>query len=108
MHGLTTATIILFLIFDEKISASGPFNGELQKKQAILSTTGSKYPIGPSRKIKYYIGEDKESAIIDLEVNKRTAAKDSKSFLFMIETLNLFSERSKNSDYYKILGSFYS
>ena len=90
-------------IFEECINASGLFNGGLQKKQIILSSADGKYPIGPSRKIKYYVGADKESVLVDLEVNKRTAAKDAKSFIFMSETLNLFSDHANNSDYYKVL-----
>lgn len=90
-------------VFDEVISASGVFNGEQLKKQDILVTLSGNYPIGPIRKIAQYVGEDKDAVIVDLEVNKRSAAKDSKSFIFMNETFDIFRQRSNNSEYYQIL-----
>ena len=90
-------------IYDEVISASGLFGGEIQKKQDILTTSGGNYPIGPVRKIEKYVGNDKEAVIIDLSVNQRTAAKDSKSFIFMKETRELFYEHSNYSEYFQVL-----
>lgn len=90
-------------IFDEAISAAGLFNGEVQKKQDILTTTGGNYPIGPVRKIPCYVGESKDEVIVDLEVNKRSAAKDSTSFIFMDETLEIFYKHCNNSEYFQIL-----
>ena len=90
-------------IYDEAISASGLFGGEIQKKQDILTTSGGNYPIGPVRKIEQYVGNDKEAVVIDLSVNQRTAAKDSMSFIFMEETLELFHEHSNYSEYFQVL-----
>lgn len=90
-------------IYDEVISASGLFGGEIQKKQDILTTSGGNYPIGPVRKIEQYVGNDKEAVVIDLSVNQRTAAKDSMSFIFMEETLELFHEHSNYSEYFQVL-----
>ena len=90
-------------IYDEVISASGLFGGEIQKKQDILTTSGGNYPIGPVRKIEQYVGNDKEAVVIDLSVNQRTAAKDSMSFIFMEETLELFHEHSNYSEFFQIL-----
>lgn len=90
-------------IFDETICASGFFGNENQKKQDILTTSGENYPIGPVRKIVYYVGENKDNVIIDLEVNKRSASKDSKSFIFMDETLKVFNQHSNYSEYFQIL-----
>ncbi len=90
-------------IFDETISAAGLFNGEIQKKQDILTTSGKNYPIGPVRKIPYYVGNEKDTVIVDLEVNKRSASKDSRSFIFADETLDLFFEHCDYSEYYQIL-----
>ena len=90
-------------VFDETISAAGLFYGEIQKKQDILTSMGSNYPIGPGRKIPNYVGENKDAVIVDLEVNKRSAAKDSKSFLFLDETLEIFYQYSNDSEYFQIL-----
>lgn len=90
-------------IFDETITAAGYIGGEMQKKQDILTTTPDNYPIGPGRKIQYYVGEEKDAVIVDLEVNKRSAAKDSKSFIFMEETLEMFYQHSNYSEYFQIL-----
>ena len=90
-------------IFDEVISAGGTFDGDIQKKQDILTTIPGRYPIGPVRKIRDYVGDDKDDVLVDLTVNQRTAAKDSKSFIFSNETLNLFYEHSKCSEYFQIL-----
>lgn len=95
-------------IYDEVISASGVFGGEIQKKQDILTTSGGNYPIGPVRKIEQYVGNDKDSVVIDLYVNQRTAAKDSKSFIFMEETLELFYELSNYSEYFQVLMELYN
>ena len=90
-------------IYDETISASGFFNSKNQKMQEILTTDGNHYPIGPVRKITEYVGNQKDTAIIDLEVNKRTASNNSCSFIFQSETLDLFSEKSNPSDYVRLL-----
>lgn len=90
-------------IFDEAISAAGFFSGEMQKKQDILTTSGSSYPIGPSRKISSYVGDDKDDVVIDLEVNKRSATKDSRSFIFSDETLELFYQHCHYSEYFQVL-----
>lgn len=90
-------------IFDETITAAGFFGGEIQKKQDILTTAAGSYPIGPGRKIPCYVGEDKDAVIVDLEVNKRSAAKDSKSFIFLDETLDVFYQHSNYSEYFQIL-----
>ena len=90
-------------VFDETISAAGIFDGGEQKKQEILTTVSSKYPIGPVRKIREYVGNDKESVFVDLAVSQKTAEKDSKSFIFCIDTLELFYRHSNYSEYYQIL-----
>jgi energy-coupling factor transporter ATP-binding protein EcfA2 len=90
-------------IFDEAISASGMFGGEMQIKQDILTTFPGKYPIGPVRKIQDYVGENKDALVIDLTVDKRTAAKDSKSFIFCKDTMELFYKHSNYSEYFQIL-----
>lgn len=90
-------------IFDETLTSSGLFNGDIQVKQDMLTTSGSSYPIGPVRKVQQYVGKQREAARIDLEVSKRTAAKDSKSFIFSDETLDIFEHFSNYSEYYQVL-----
>ncbi len=90
-------------LFDEVISASGLFDGEKQKKQDILTTPEEGYPIGPARKIPYYVGNEKDKLAVTLGVNRRTAEMDSRSFLFCGETMKLFEEHSGYSEYFRIL-----
>ena len=92
-------------IFDETIAAAGLFGGEIQKEQDILTTATAEgsYPIGPERKIPCYVGKDKDAVIVDLEVNKRSIAKDSKSFIFSDKTLEVFYKHSNYSEYFQIL-----
>ncbi len=90
-------------LFDEVISASGFFEGEIQKKQIILSTSNDGYPIGPVRKKHYYISDPNKGFEVMLKVNQSLAIKESKSFLFMGETLDLFEKYGNYSEYYQIL-----
>lgn len=90
-------------IFDEEICASGWFAGENQKKQVILTSSGVKYPFGPTRKVQDYIGNKRDDAIVDLEVSKVTASKESRSFVFADETLKVFENYSNYSEYYQVL-----
>ena len=91
------------VVFDEVISASGMFDGSIQKKQDILTTTSEKYPIGPVRKIPFYVGDDKDDVLIDLTVNQKTAAEQGRSFIFMDETMELFYQHSGYSEYFQVL-----
>lgn len=90
-------------LFDEVISAAGLFDGEIQKKQDILTTFDGNYPIGPTRKVSLYVGADKDSFAVTLGVNKKTAEINAKSFIFLDETLKLFNEQSGYSEYFQIL-----
>lgn len=94
-------------LFDEVISAGGFFDGEHQKMQDIITTTGKTYPIGPVRKIPYYVGDKKEALKVDLSVNKVTASKESTSFIFKKETLELFEQHSNYSEYYQVLSELH-
>lgn len=90
-------------VFDETVSASGMFDGHQQKKQVILTTTAEKFPIGPTRKIRQYIGDNKDEVVVDLTVNQRRSAEESKSFIFSRETLELFYTHSNYSEYFQVL-----
>ncbi len=90
-------------IFDEVISASGKFNGEDKDVQPILTTSQEGFPIGPTRKIKYFIGSNASKVQIDLGVCQKTASKESKSFIFSYETMELFYQNSNYSEYFQVL-----
>ena len=90
-------------VFDEVISAGGAFVESNHKMQDILTTSGKSYPIGPVRKVSCYVGANKEDLRVDLEVNKRTTAMNSKSFVFSEETMDLFIANSNYSEYVQIL-----
>ena len=90
-------------IVDETITAAGLFDGVVQKKQVILTTSSTQYPIGPVRKIPYYVGTSKDAVIVDLEVNKRSASKDSKSFIFLNDTLEVFYQHCNDTEYFQVL-----
>jgi len=94
-------------IFDEVISASGLFNGEVQKKQDILTTFAGKYPIGPVRKIQEYVGEDKDAVEVDLKAYKIAAERESKSFIFYEGTMELFEKHSGLSEYFYVLSEMH-
>ena len=66
-------------VFDEVISVSGLFDGEIQNKQPIMITPLEEYPIGSVRKHQEYVGENKDEAVVDLAVNQRTAKLRSRS-----------------------------
>ena len=93
-------------IYDEVLSAGGEFKDHAQKMQDILTSAGESFPIGPVRKITHYVGEKgkkREQLRIDLEVNKRTALKTSRSFFFCAETLNLFADNSGMTPYVMLM-----
>lgn len=90
-------------IYDEEISAGGFFNNRNQKMQVILSTSEGKYPIGPVRKISEYVGDFKDDSIVELMVSKRTASKESRSFIFCEDTMELFYNNSNYSEYFCVL-----
>lgn len=90
-------------VFDEEICAGGFFDNANQKMQTILSASGGKYPIGPVRKISQYVGDYKDKLLLELELNKRTASKNKRSFIFSDDTMDLFCENSGNSDYVQVL-----
>lgn len=90
-------------LFDEVISAAGLFDGEIQKKQDILTTYEGSYPIGPTRKVSEYVGSGKDSLAVTLGVNKKTAEINSMSFIFLDETMKLFEKNSGYSEYFQVL-----
>lgn len=93
-------------VIDEVLSASGWFDNSNQKMQVILTTSASNYPIGPVRKISRYVGNDRENAAFELEVNRRTASKNSTSFVFSKDTMQLFksvSDYLENTEYIEVL-----
>ena len=90
-------------VFDETISAGGFFGESSQKMQVILTSAGKNYPIGPLKKAANYVGNDKDGALVELEVNKRTASIQCTSFIFSDETMRLFYDSSGYSEYFQVL-----
>lgn len=90
-------------IFDEVVSASGLFGGRNQKMQDILTSSGKNYPIGPARKLPHFVGSNKEGSAVELEVCKRTASKNSSSFIFSKDTMELFHKYSGYSEFFQVL-----
>ena len=90
-------------VFDETIAASGIFDGTQQKKQVILTSKADAYPIGPGRKLSFYVKKNKDKAAFDLAVSKKIAAYHSTSFLFRDETLEVFQKYSESSDYFLLM-----
>ena len=91
-------------IFDEDIHISGDFGGEKgRNSQPMINTFNSDYPIGPKSKLEAFVGKEKESCIIDLMVLKRLASERSQSFIFMTDTLQIFSGKSGGSELFHVL-----
>ncbi len=89
-------------IFNEKFSIAGSINGEKVKLQQVINTDCKGMPFGPASKHKYFVGSDNEQ-LTELELNKRLAFRQSRSFIFMRETLEVFNRYSEDSQYYQML-----
>ena len=91
-------------IFDEVLSMGGDIDGEKIKVQPIIDTRSKdiRVPFGPASKRKMLIGEDNESALMELAVNKRIAKEKSMSFIFMEETANVFRDSDLYSSFYQV------
>lgn len=92
-------------IFNEVIQMSGDFYGEKIKLQPVIDTSSSevKNPFLPSSKRKFFIGEENDEKLMDQSVNKRMAAKSSKSYVFMDETIASFRKYARESEYVEVM-----
>lgn len=89
-------------VFDEKFSVSGSIDGEKVKMQQVINTACSGVPFGPASKHKYFIGSN-SGQLTELELNKRLATRQARSFIFMKETLDIFERYGENSVYCQML-----
>ena len=96
------------MIYDETITASGIFDGEMRKTQPILSAGSGFYPIGPVRKIHEFVGSAKDYARSKLDASMKTASCHSRSSLFAHETMDVFRRYSADSEYFRVVDALNS
>ena len=87
------------VVFNEKFFLDWE---DSSKKQRIIDTSSKDSPFFPSSKRKELMGgKGKDLAV--LGVNKNYAYKDSRSFIFMPETLSIFKEYNEECIFYEVL-----
>jgi len=89
-------------IFDEIIKVGGSICGEKQVLKPFLDTSKKKI-LEPATKIKLLVGTLDEDKRIQIGTNKMLASKQSQSFLFMREMMELYSDNSDYSVYYQMM-----
>lgn len=87
------------IIFDEKISLLWE---DASKRQVIIDTSSEADAFVPTTKRKEIAGGGKK-VLVALEVNKQLARSKSRSFIFMHDTLKLFSENNDESVFFRVL-----
>lgn len=87
------------VIFDEKFSLL--WEGA-SKRQTIIDTSSTDDAFVPTTKRKEIAGGGKK-VLVALEVNKQLARSKSRSFIFMNDTLKVFSDNDNASVFYKVL-----
>lgn len=87
------------VIFNEKFSLIWE---KALKRQVIIDTSSEESPFVPTTKRKEIAGGGKKT-LVSLEVNKQLAYGKSRSFIFMMETLQLFAENDNKSLFFQVL-----
>ena len=87
------------VIFNEKFSLLWE---NASKRQVIIDTSPKESAFVPTTKRKEIAGGGKKT-LVALEVNKQLAYGKSRSFIFMMETLQLFEENDNNSLFFQVL-----
>ncbi len=87
------------IIFDEKVTLLWE---NASKRQVIIDTSSKESPFNPATKRKEIAGGGKK-VLVALEVNKQRARNESRSFIFLNDTLKVFSENDNKSVYFQIL-----
>lgn len=87
------------VILNEKFSL---FWENASKRQIIIDTSSKESPFVPMTKRKELAGSGKR-ILVSLEVNKQLAYEKSRSFIFMMETLQLFKENDSKSLFFQVL-----
>lgn len=103
----------MVIVFNECIKVGGTICGKKTPLKPHIEISDSLLPIGPATKAKSLLGEITDEKRIDLNVNLRLAREQSKSFIFMADTLQIFDKYSDYSSLYQMLlelrwwGSYY-
>lgn len=101
------------IIFNESIKVGGTVCGKKTPLKPYIEISDSLLPIGPATKAKSLLGDISDEKRINMSVNLRLAREQSKSFIFMEDTLQIFDENSNYSSLYRMLlelrlwGSYY-
>lgn len=87
------------VVFNEKISLLWE---NASKRQIIIDTSSNESAFIPTTKRKEIAGNGKKT-LVSLEVNKQLAYGKSCSFIFMMETLQLFKKNNNKSLFFQVL-----
>lgn len=92
-------------VYDEVLSMAGDFYGDKIKLQPVIDTSSEeiKNPFLPTSKRKYFLGDETDEILMNQSVNKRMAAKSSKSYIFMNETVLSFLKLAFDSEYVEVI-----
>ena len=90
-------------VLNETIKISGTFQGKKAPLKPYLEVREGILPIGPETKAKTLIGKITDEKRIELAVNLKLAKERAMSFVFMPETMKVFSDNSNYSTMYQML-----
>lgn len=89
-------------VYNELIKISGDIDGNNKKLQTIIDTSSVIAPFGPMSKRRLFYTPNNDTTV-KLLVNKQLAAERSKSFIFMNDTIELFSKEKDYTPYFEVL-----
>lgn len=102
------------VVFNEKILMSGPFEGRGTKLQPVIDTSPAEVdvPFIPLSKRRFFLGNEDNSTIMELAMNKRSCEENSRSFIFSSKTRVAMRKSWPDvsvapSDYYEVLVELY-
>ena len=90
-------------VFDEILKVSGTICGQSGTLKPFLDTSNPKAFVDPKPKAEILLGKMDEQKKIRLGIIKAKAEEKSKSFIFMMDTMEIFSEWGEYSPYYQML-----
>lgn len=89
-------------VYNEMLKIGGEIDGENKKMLPAIDTSTEAIAFGPSTKRKLFYEVNKENNV-KLLVNKQLASERSTSFIFMSDTLELFTQQETHSTYLEVL-----
>lgn len=89
-------------IFNESIKLSWNEDGSYKRSQLIIDTSTEDAPFGPVGKRKFLIS-DYRKVKSALEVSKRYAHDKSQSFIFRMDTLEIFNDAGSYSMFFQVI-----